>query len=267
MCTGWLSSASANHYSYFAWPTQTPEITQYFRELTQTEVREYFAQPVARHAGYFDRGVLQFGGRPAFMIRLVLAWRHWEPATGFTDRRSSFSKRPRRARQRRYFNSEKYGVKHWDRGSADSLKELSRGSTGFAGRIPRCRAIEAYGSTRSITSRSSAAKADGGSRQRGRAVVVNLDPHHVQSGLGQNPAWRCGSMPRIRRTIFAGARVSVGMAKKVRRSIRIWRRPTSCRLRRRVRREQDFDDISCDDYEAREKSHSRLRPRTTIPLV
>ena len=38
-------------YTYFAWRNTKPELTEYFNELTQTDVREYFrAQPVAQYS-------------------------------------------------------------------------------------------------------------------------------------------------------------------------------------------------------------------------
>jgi starch synthase (maltosyl-transferring) len=60
-------------YSYFAWRNTKPEITQYFQELTQTEVREYFRPNLWPNTPDILTEYLQFGGRPAFMIRLVLA--------------------------------------------------------------------------------------------------------------------------------------------------------------------------------------------------
>ncbi len=43
-------------YTYFAWRQTKSELTQYFTELTKTEVREFFlSEPLAQHSGYFDR--------------------------------------------------------------------------------------------------------------------------------------------------------------------------------------------------------------------
>jgi starch synthase (maltosyl-transferring) len=60
-------------YTYFAWRNQKQEITEYFTELTQTEVREYFRPNLWPNTPDILTDYLQKGGRPAFMSRLVLA--------------------------------------------------------------------------------------------------------------------------------------------------------------------------------------------------
>ena len=43
-------------YTYFTWRNTKPELTEYFTELTQTEVQRFFPrQPVAEYSGYLDR--------------------------------------------------------------------------------------------------------------------------------------------------------------------------------------------------------------------
>ena len=43
-------------YTYFTWRNTKPELTQYFTELTQTEVSRILScQPVAEYSGYLDR--------------------------------------------------------------------------------------------------------------------------------------------------------------------------------------------------------------------
>ncbi|MGH7966810.1 MAG: alpha-1,4-glucan--maltose-1-phosphate maltosyltransferase, partial [Candidatus Binatia bacterium] len=60
-------------YTYFAWRNTKQELTQYFTELTQTEVREYFRPNLWPNTPDILTEYLQLGGRPAFMTRLVLA--------------------------------------------------------------------------------------------------------------------------------------------------------------------------------------------------
>jgi starch synthase (maltosyl-transferring) len=60
-------------YSYFTWRNTKAEITEYFQELTQTEVREYFRPNLWPNTPDILPEYLQFGGRAAFMLRLVLA--------------------------------------------------------------------------------------------------------------------------------------------------------------------------------------------------
>src|SRR4029077_15935584 len=62
-------------YTYFTWRTTKAELTEYFAELTQTEMREYFRGNLFTNTPDILPLHLQEGGRPAFMIRSVLAGR------------------------------------------------------------------------------------------------------------------------------------------------------------------------------------------------
>ncbi len=60
-------------YSYFTWRTTSAELTEYFTELTQTDVREYMRPNLFANTPDILHEYLQHGGRPAFEVRLVLA--------------------------------------------------------------------------------------------------------------------------------------------------------------------------------------------------
>ncbi|HXD51412.1 MAG TPA: alpha-1,4-glucan--maltose-1-phosphate maltosyltransferase, partial [Burkholderiales bacterium] len=60
-------------YSYFAWRNSRDELTEYFTELAQGEAREYFRPNLWPNTPDILTEYLQYGGRPAFMARLVLA--------------------------------------------------------------------------------------------------------------------------------------------------------------------------------------------------
>jgi starch synthase (maltosyl-transferring) len=60
-------------YTYFTWRTAKAELTEYFTELTQTEMREYFRGNLFTNTPDILPLHLQEGGRPMFMIRSVLA--------------------------------------------------------------------------------------------------------------------------------------------------------------------------------------------------
>jgi starch synthase (maltosyl-transferring) len=119
-------------YTYFAWRNTKAELIQYFTELTQTEVREYFRPNLWPNTPDILTEQLQHGGRPAFMARLVLAatlgasYGIYGPAFELCENR------PREAGSEEYLDSEKYEIKHWDIDRADSLKE-------FIGRVNRIR--------------------------------------------------------------------------------------------------------------------------------
>ena len=60
-------------YTYFTWRNTKAELTEYFTELTQTAVREYMRPNLFANTPDILHEYLQHGGRPAFVIRLILA--------------------------------------------------------------------------------------------------------------------------------------------------------------------------------------------------
>jgi len=69
-----LTKAGFNQsYTYFTWRNSKRELIEYFTELTQTEMSEYFRPNLWPNTPDILPFVLQDGGRPAFMIRVALA--------------------------------------------------------------------------------------------------------------------------------------------------------------------------------------------------
>jgi starch synthase (maltosyl-transferring) len=66
-------SGFSQSYTYFTWRATKAEFIEYFTELTQTETREYFRANLWPNTPDILPLHLQEGGRPAFMIRAVLA--------------------------------------------------------------------------------------------------------------------------------------------------------------------------------------------------
>ena len=60
-------------YSYFTWRNFKDEIIEYFTELTQTDVSDYMRANLFANTPDILPTILQTGGRPAFMLRFVLA--------------------------------------------------------------------------------------------------------------------------------------------------------------------------------------------------
>lgn len=111
-------------YTYFAWRNTKPELTAYLTELTQTEVREYFRPNFWPNTPDILTEYLQLGGRPAFIIRLVLAatlsanYGIYGPAFELGENQ------PREIGSEEYLNSEKYEIRHWELNRRDSLKDV-----------------------------------------------------------------------------------------------------------------------------------------------
>jgi starch synthase (maltosyl-transferring) len=60
-------------YTYFTWRNTKWELEEYLTELTQTSMKEYFRGNLFANTPDILPHILQFGGRPAFRMRLVLA--------------------------------------------------------------------------------------------------------------------------------------------------------------------------------------------------
>ena len=111
-------------YPYFTWRNTKAELTTYFTELTQGPAREYFRANLWPNTPDILPQVLQIGGRPAFMVRLLLAatlganYGIYGPAFELGE------STPREPGSEEYLNSEKYELKHWDIESPQSLRHF-----------------------------------------------------------------------------------------------------------------------------------------------
>ena len=111
-------------YTYFAWRNAKSELTEYFKEITQTDVNEYFHANLWPNTPDILTDFLQQGGRPAFMMRLVLAatlganYGIYGPVFELGENRAV------RPGSEEYLNSEKYQLRTWDLDSPNSLAGL-----------------------------------------------------------------------------------------------------------------------------------------------
>jgi starch synthase (maltosyl-transferring) len=111
-------------YTYFAWRNTKQELTDYFSELAHTEVREYFRPNLWPNTPDILTEFLQVGGRPAFMIRLILAATLGASYGIYGPAYELCENIPFRPGSEEYLNSEKYELKHRDLDSPLSLKDL-----------------------------------------------------------------------------------------------------------------------------------------------
>ena len=111
-------------YTYFAWRNTASELVQYFTELSQPPIREFFRPNLWPNTPDILTEYLQSGGRPAFAARLILAatlgasYGIYGPAFELCEARA------REAGSEEYLDSEKYQIRKWDYNSPDSLREL-----------------------------------------------------------------------------------------------------------------------------------------------
>ncbi len=113
-------------YTYFAWKNTKAELTEYFTEITQPPVNEFFRPNLWPNTPDILNEYLQKGERPAFIARLVLAatlganYGIYGPAFELGENK------PVREGSEEYLDSEKYQVRVWDRDDPKSLKPLIR---------------------------------------------------------------------------------------------------------------------------------------------
>ena len=108
-------------YTYFTWRNTKQELTDYFTELTQTQVREYMRPNLWPNTPDILHETLQLGGRPAFLARIVLAatlgpnYGIYGPAYELGENK------PLRPGSEEYLNSEKYEIRHWNLDAPHSI--------------------------------------------------------------------------------------------------------------------------------------------------
>ena len=110
-------------YSYFTWRNTKAELTEYFTELTTTAVREYMRPNLFANTPDILHEFLQLGGRPAFLIRLVLAatlGANYGIYSGFELAENV----PLRPGSEEYLDSEKYQIRVRNFDEAGSLSEF-----------------------------------------------------------------------------------------------------------------------------------------------
>jgi len=254
-------------YNYFPWRNTKRELIEYFTELSRPPVSEFFRANLWPNTPDILTEYLQFGGRAAFMVRLVLAATLGASYGIYGPPFELFESRPREPGSEEYLDSEKYQARLWDRDRSDSLREL-------IARINRIRrenaplqsdrglkfhdidndnliAYSKSSGTESSAGPGESSAAAGESSGNGSAavgnsvlVIVNLDPHHEQSGwvqldlrtlgLPANGSFQVHDLLSGARFLWRGARNYVALDPA--------HSPAHLfRIRRRVRTERDFD--------------------------
>jgi starch synthase (maltosyl-transferring) len=228
-------------YTYFAWRNARWELIEYFAELGR--VREFFRPNLWPNTPDILTEYLQFGGRTAFSVRLVLAatlgasYGIYGPAFELMEHEA------REPGSEEYRDSEKYQLRTWDLDRTGTLKDL-------IARINHIRRdYPALQQDRGLTfhrTDNEALIAYSKWAQNSEAIltVANLDPHHAQSGwldldlaalrLEAGEPFQAHDLLSGARFLWRSARNFVLLDPE--------RGPAHVlRLRRRVRTERDFD--------------------------
>jgi starch synthase (maltosyl-transferring) len=181
-------------YTYFTWRNTKAELTDYFTELTQTDVREYMRPNLFANTPDILHEYLQLGGPPAFRVRLLLA-ATLGASYGIYSGFEVSEHRAVRPGSEEYLDSEKYQYRHWDWDAPGNLREFIARVNGIRRDHPALRAdwgLRFHATDNDQLLCYSKQSADA---QDGLLVVVNLDPHYMQHGWIQPPLADWGLPP------------------------------------------------------------------------
>jgi starch synthase (maltosyl-transferring) len=188
-----LAKAGFNQsYSYFTWRNSKHELMEYFTELTQTEMSEYFRPNLWVNTPDILPFVLQEGGRPAFMIRVALA-ATLSPLYGIYSGYELCENEALPGREE-YLDSEKYQYKERDWNAPGNIKD-------WIARLNKIRkenrALQLYTNLRFHDAENDAIlfySKMTAARDNIVLVVVNLDPHRKQNSFVYVPIESFGQM-------------------------------------------------------------------------
>ena len=196
-------------YTYFTWRNTAYELYQYFTELAQPPVREFFRPNLWPNTPDILTEYLQTGGRPAFQARLILAATLGANYGIYGPAFELMENRPREQGSEEYLDSEKYQVRAWERDRPDSLREL----VAIVNRIRRENpALQTDRGLRFHLAENDQLLAYSKSTPDNENViltVVNVDPHHVQRGMVNLPLEELGiegDRPFQAHELISGAR-------------------------------------------------------------
>ena len=183
-------------YNYFPWRNTRWELTQYLTELTQSEVREYTGLNLWPNTPDILPEYLQFGGRPAFMTRFILA-ATLSPSYGIYGPAFELCEdRPLAPGREEYLDAEKYEIKSWDIDRPDSLRGLIARVNQIRHENPAFHLNHDLRFHPVDNDQIIAYSKSSVDRSNQVLVVVNLDPHYQQSGFITLPLEELGLDPR-----------------------------------------------------------------------
>ena len=177
-------------YTYFTWRNTKQEITDYFTELTSTDVREYLRPNLFTNTPDILHAYLQTGGRPAFQARLLLAatlGANYGIYSGFEVCESQAI-----PGTEEYADSEKYQIRQWDWNAPANIRGLIARVNAIRHAHPALQfdwTLRFHATDNPEIIAYSKTSPD---RSEVLLVVVSLDPHNMQQGQVQVPTYAVG---------------------------------------------------------------------------
>jgi len=165
-------------YTYFAWRNDPWAIKQYFTELANEPLVDFFRPNIWPNTPDILPEYLQTDARAAYIVRAILAATLSANYGVYGPAFELMEPRPVRHNSEEYIDSEKYQIRYWDRSRPDSLEDL-------LGRLNRIRKSNpALQQDRTLTfHRCDNPSVLCYSKKVGDNVIlvaVNTDPYHTQ---------------------------------------------------------------------------------------
>ncbi|MDW8059564.1 MAG: alpha-1,4-glucan--maltose-1-phosphate maltosyltransferase [Thermomicrobium sp.] len=169
-------------YTYFAWRNTKTEIESYFTELTRTEVREFFRPNLWPNTPDILTEYLQTGGRPAFVIRLILAATLGASYGIYGPPYELCEATPLAPGSEEYLNSEKYEIRYWKLDAPHSIAPIIARVNRIRRENPALQQDWTLRFHRVDNDQLIAYSKTSLDKRNVILTVVNLDPHHRHSG-------------------------------------------------------------------------------------
>ncbi len=182
-------------YNYFPWRNTRWELTEYLTELTTTEVKEYFRPNLWPNTPDILTEYLQLGGRPAFITRFVLAATLGASYGIYGPAFELCVNTPIAPGKEEYLDSEKYEIKVWNVNSPDSLAPLIARVNHIRRENPALQTNHGLRFHPTSNEQLIAYSKSTEDLSNVMLMVVNLDPHHTQSGWVELPLQDLGIDP------------------------------------------------------------------------
>ncbi|MFN8455509.1 MAG: alpha-1,4-glucan--maltose-1-phosphate maltosyltransferase, partial [Anaerolineae bacterium] len=229
-------------YTYFTWRNFKQEIIEYFTELTQSDMKEYFRGNLFANTPDILPQILQEGGRPAFKMRFVLA-ATLSSVYGIYNGYELCENAAVPGKEE-YLNSEKYEFKVWDWDRPGNIKYLVTKVNQIRRDNP---ALHQYTNLRFYRADNDNILFYGKAtedKQNLILVVVNLDPYSAHEsaiyipiqefGIGWEETYQLHNLITDERMLCRGEQVIIRLDPQVEPAYIF-------QLKRWLRREHDFD--------------------------
>jgi starch synthase (maltosyl-transferring) len=233
----------AQSYTYFTWRYTKREFIEYLTMLTRSELRDFFRPNFWPNTPDILPEHLQYGGRPAFILRYLLA-ATLSSNVGIYGPAFELCANEALPGREEYLHAEKFELRKWDLDDPASLRDI-------IARINRIRqenpALQTTWNLEFFETDNDNLLCYGKTTEDGENALIiaaNMDPFHTQSGWVRVPVERLGLGQKLPymvhdlvgddKYVWEGERNFVELDPRV--------MPGAIFLvRKKLRREQDFD--------------------------